>query len=81
MALMAFLSHAGYRMHRIYGSQFLKVLQYINDYFLPALAQKKDADAGAVVTRLSTYIGQQQYRQEPEGMDLPNVDDSSFYRA
>jgi nucleoporin GLE1 len=78
---MAFLSHAGYRMHRVYGSQFLKVLQYISDNFLPALEQKKDADVGAVLTRLSTYIRQQQYKQEPEGMELPKVDDSSFYRA
>lgn len=42
---------AGYRMHVVYRGQFAKLLQYISDQFLPALATSNDPDARAVYTR------------------------------
>lgn len=42
---------AGYRMHVAYRGQFAKLLQYISDQFLPALATSNDPDARAVYTR------------------------------
>lgn len=42
---------AGYRMHLAYRGQFAKLLHYITDQFLPALATSNDPDARAVYTR------------------------------
>jgi hypothetical protein len=44
-ALMAFLSHAGYRMSAVYGRQFHKLLQHLAEHFLPALESKAEKDA------------------------------------
>ena len=38
-------------MHLAYRGQFAKLLHYITDQFLPALATSNDPDARAVYTR------------------------------
>jgi nucleoporin GLE1 len=78
---MAFLSHAGYRLHAQYRAQFVKLLHSVHDDFLPRLEDGHDADARAVATRLRTYLVAGQYLKEPEGRFLKAVDDSSYTRA
>lgn len=80
-ALVAFISHAGYRMHKEYRNQFIKVLRYVHEVYLSELMKKNDADSRSISTRLQTYLDRQQFLQEPEGRSLPRVDDSSYCRA
>ncbi len=53
---MAFIGHAGYRMHQAYKGQFIKLLHYIHDDFLTALDEKHDPNASAVLVRLHNYL-------------------------
>jgi hypothetical protein len=43
-ALIAFLSHAGYRMAGVYGRQFHKLLGNLAQHYLPALEAKAEKD-------------------------------------
>ncbi|EFN53838.1 hypothetical protein CHLNCDRAFT_135914 [Chlorella variabilis] len=80
-AVDAVLKVAGYRMHLAYRGQFMKLLQYIDREFLPALGTSNDPDARAVHTRISTYLRTAQYSKPPEGRDMPQFDASSYDRA
>ncbi|KAI7837388.1 hypothetical protein COHA_008755 [Chlorella ohadii] len=80
-AVDAVLKVAGYRMHVVYRGQFAKLLQYISDQFLPALATSNDPDARAVYTRIQTYLKTRQFSSPPEGRDMPQFDSSSYDRA
>eukprot|EP00898_Chlorokybus_atmophyticus_P000090 jgi/Chlat1/1081/Chrsp110S01544 len=72
---------AGYRLHRQYERQLMKLLAAVHDEFLPKVAVTNDPDARAVMTRLQTYLLSQQFLQEPEGRFLPKTDLSSTLRA
>ncbi|KAI3431256.1 hypothetical protein D9Q98_004319 [Chlorella vulgaris] len=80
-AVDAMLKVAGYRMHGVYRGQFTKLLQYIDQEFLPALGTSNDPDARAVYTRVQTFLRSAQYTQPPEGRDMPQYDASSHDRA
>lgn len=64
-ALMAFLSHAGFRMSAVYGRQFHKLLQNMDAHYVPALEAKAETDIsklnlrflGASVGALTQYTG------------------------
>ncbi len=80
-ALMAFLTHAGYRLHQQYGRQFVKLLHAVHDNFLPDLEAKGDSDARAVMSRLNTYLHSQEFTKPPAGRTLRRMDESSYARA
>jgi len=83
--LDAMVKSAGYKLHKVYGRQFIKILKYVNVHYLDKLKEdivgKEDSDLGAVVTRLHTYLHRQQYLQSPEGRELPMSDESSRLHA
>ena len=61
--------------------QFLKLLQCVDAYFLPALARSGDADARAVHARIHTYIHHSSWHSPPAGRVMPQNDVSSYDRA
>ena len=50
-ALEAFLKAAGFRMHRVYGRQFQKLLGHVDSVFLPDLEKQGDPEARPVMSR------------------------------
>jgi hypothetical protein len=81
LLLLLLLQAAGYRLHRTYRSQFVKMLQYIDSHFLPELAKSQSSDAQAVSVRLRTYCHVGAFKDPPEGSQLPEFDESSYNRA
>eukprot|EP00216_Chloropicon_sp_CCMP2111_P000179 CAMPEP_0198244164 /NCGR_PEP_ID=MMETSP1446-20131203/33347_1 /TAXON_ID=1461542 ORGANISM="Unidentified sp, Strain CCMP2111" /NCGR_SAMPLE_ID=MMETSP1446 /ASSEMBLY_ACC=CAM_ASM_001112 /LENGTH=541 /DNA_ID=CAMNT_0043928147 /DNA_START=269 /DNA_END=1894 /DNA_ORIENTATION=+ len=84
IALDSFLQIAGYKMYLSYRRQQLKLFQYINREFVPALCQgdSKDADdIDAVKSRIVKYVEKQQFLQAPEGSAIPQTDDSQHIRC
>jgi nucleoporin GLE1 len=79
-ALECYLKHAGFAMHRAYRGQFAKVLDVINDEFLPTLEAKDDADSRPVVSRTRTYLHERVFLKPPEGKEMPITDTSSSTR-
>jgi hypothetical protein len=65
-ALVAFLSHAGYRMAAVYGRQFTKLLQHMVSHFLPALEAKAVKNPGALLVWcvLSEASGSKRLREQ-----------------
>lgn len=80
-ALVAFIRVTGFQLYRTYRSQFMKILQYIYDNFLPELKSTEDPETRAVYTRLITYLESRQFEKVPEGRDMPENDDSQFIRS
>lgn len=72
-------------MHARYGRQFVKMLRYIHTYYVEPLQRElagdEESDLGAVLTRLSVYLHQQQYLQSPEGRVMPLTDESAVTHA
>ena len=56
MALEAFLKAAGFRMHRVYGRQFQKLLGHIDSVFLPDLEKQGDPEARPVMSRCAAAL-------------------------
>jgi nucleoporin GLE1 len=79
-ALEAFLKHAGFAMHAAYGRQFGKMLDVVNDFFLPELRRKDDPDVRPVVNRAATYLNERAFLKAPEGREMPVTDTSSTTR-
>ena len=61
--------------------QFVKLLLFIDQSFLPDLSRQADPDARAVYSRLQTYLHGQRYLTVPEGRTLAETDASSYDRA
>ena len=55
-ALEAFLKAAGFRMNRVYGRQFQKLLGHIDSVFLPDLEKQGDPEARPVMSRCATSV-------------------------
>jgi hypothetical protein len=51
----------------------------MHDSFLPELAECGDKDVQPLQTLLTHYLQNGQYKQEPEGSNMPRVDISSRY--
>lgn len=79
-ALEAFLKHAGFAMHAAYGRQFGKMLDVVNERFLPELRRKDDPDVRPVVNRAATYLNERAFLKAPEGREMPVTDTSSTTR-
>lgn len=77
-ALHAFLSSAGYAMSVRYGRQFQKLLSLIQADVLPKLQTCQEDGVGAARMRLEAYITRQEWRNPPEGRNLPRTDASSL---
>jgi|EP00982_Pelagococcus_subviridis_P003056 nucleoporin GLE1 len=77
-ALESFLKHAGYRMYATYGSQFGKILDVVDQSFLPELEAKSgdDPDVRPVASRTRTYLNERTFLKPPEGREMPNTDTS-----
>lgn len=54
--LVEFLNIVGFTMHQAYGKQFIKLLQYINTYYLKKIALVTPAGHGGPITRLNSFI-------------------------
>lgn len=80
-AVDGMLRAAAFRMCEAYRGQFMKLLRYIDAYFLPALATSNDPDARAVFTRIQTFLKTGRFGQPPEGRNMPQTDASSYDRA
>ncbi len=79
VALDAMLHTAGYRMGRVYGRQWDKMMQYVRGTVVPQLG---DAPAiRGVRTRIHVFVEQGEWRAVPEGSVLKVGDDSSYERA
>jgi nucleoporin GLE1 len=72
---------AGFRLHQVYPKPFMKLLQAVVSEFLVSLKNHDDADAKAVVYRLETYLHTGQFKNAPEGRNMPVSDVSSQLRA
>eukprot|EP00192_Tetraselmis_astigmatica_P006812 CAMPEP_0117653256 /NCGR_PEP_ID=MMETSP0804-20121206/3088_1 /TAXON_ID=1074897 /ORGANISM="Tetraselmis astigmatica, Strain CCMP880" /LENGTH=724 /DNA_ID=CAMNT_0005459407 /DNA_START=286 /DNA_END=2460 /DNA_ORIENTATION=+ len=69
-ALHAFLKVCGYKMYHIYGKQFMKLLEYVQEFFLPDLNKSTDPDARAVHSRLHLFIDGREYMKSPVGREI-----------
>lgn len=59
---------AGFSLFWRYKSQFIKIINFISDYFLPEL--KKKDDASKVYVEIKEYLQRQAYLTRPEGRSL-----------
>lgn len=80
-ALEAFLKVAGFKLCRVYKRSFMKMLHAISTEFVGSLRQQNDPDSRAVVSRLETYIGTEQFLQTPDGLHMPKSDLSSTLKC
>ncbi|DBA85487.1 TPA: hypothetical protein ACH3X2_000433 [Trebouxia sp. C0005] len=76
-ALYALLQTAGYRLHRVFKDQFIKMLRCIYDSFWTALQKSTDPDVRATAARIKQFIMDHTYREPPEGSELPEYDQST----
>ncbi|DBA75864.1 TPA: hypothetical protein ACH3X1_010262 [Trebouxia sp. C0004] len=76
-ALYALLQTAGYRLHRIFKDQFIKLLRCIYDSFWAALQKSTDPDVRATAARIKQFVMDHTYREPPEGSELPEYDQST----
>ncbi|KAK9868042.1 hypothetical protein WJX84_012107 [Apatococcus fuscideae] len=80
-ALDTFLQIAGFCLFKTFRQQFMKLLFYVDQHFLPDLAKVNDPDIRPVHSRLHTFMSTRRYEREPDGWRLPNSDTSSYDRA
>lgn len=54
--LVEFLNIVGFEMHQAYGKQFIKLLQYINTYYLEKIILVTPVGHGGPITRLNSFV-------------------------
>ncbi|KAL7166322.1 hypothetical protein ACSBR2_037071 [Camellia fascicularis] len=67
VALEAFLSMAGYKLHKKYKIHFIRMMSIVSEQFLEELKREGDQKAVAVLARIQKYIEGREFLQEPEG--------------
>ncbi|CAL5388495.1 unnamed protein product [Camellia sinensis] len=67
VALEAFLSMAGYKLHRKYKIHFIRMMSIVSQQFLEELNREGDQKAVAVLARIQKYIEGREFLQELEG--------------
>lgn len=73
--LVEFLNVVGFEMHRAYGKQFVKLLQYIDTYYLKKIILVTPAEHGGPITRLKSFVSKCLHcglLEEPEGILSPD---------
>lgn len=69
--LVEFLNIVGFTMNQLYGIQFIKLLKYINIYYMKKIILVTPMGYGGPITRLNNYISKSLFNgliEEPKGM-------------
>ena len=77
-AVLAVLRTCGYQLWRAYGDHAVRLFATIGAEFVPRLSGQGQ-QTSVVAARLSAYLEDQKFREEPEGYTLPATDESSQY--
>jgi len=73
--LVEFLNIVGFEMHRAYGKQFVKLIQYIDTYYLKKIILVTPAGHGGPITRLNGFVSKCLHigsLEEPKGVLSPD---------
>ncbi|XP_078434899.1 nucleoporin GLE1-like protein isoform X2 [Wolffia australiana] len=82
VALEAFLKMAGFALFKRYRGQFVKLINTINQRFMPALRRSQsDPDVHRIISKLEAYLNHRQYLTEPPGHRLETSLSSRVHMA